>query len=138
LAVRKARRGHESGIMRFLPTRVHGVIDYLWGLALMASPWLFGFADAPAATWVAVVFGAGAILYSILTAYELGLLKILPMPMHLILDGLGGAVLAGSPFLFGFSDQVLWPHLLFGLFSVVACVVTRLEPMLATGHREPA
>jgi hypothetical protein len=124
--------------MRFLPTSLHGVIDYLWGLALLASPWILGFADVPAARWVALTFGAGAILYSALTAYELGILKILPMPMHLILDGIGGVVLAASPFLFGFADQVLWPHLLFGLFSVVACFVTRLEPMLPTGHREPA
>ena len=124
--------------MRFLTTRVHGAIDYLWGIALMASPWLFGFGDVSAATWVALVFGAGAILYSLLTAYELGLLKILPMPMHLILDGLGGVVLAASPFLFGFADRVLWPHVLFGLFSVVACLVTRPEPMLTTGYREPA
>jgi hypothetical protein len=128
----------ESGIMRFLPTRIHGVVDYLWGIALMASPWLFGFADVPAATWVALLFGAGAILYSALTAYELGILKILPMPLHLILDGLGGAVLAASPFLFGFADRVVWPHVLFGLFSVVACLVTHLEPVLTTGHREPA
>jgi hypothetical protein len=135
---RKARRERESTIMRFLPTRVHGVIDYLWGLALITSPWLFGFADVTAATWVALVFGAGAILYSVVTAYELGLLKILPMPLHLILDGIGGAALAASPFLFGFADRVLWPHVLFGLFSVVACLVTRLEPMLTTGHREPA
>src|SRR3712207_2077021 len=112
--------------MRFLPTRVHGVIDYLWGIALMASPWLFGFADVSSATWVAVIFGAGAILYSAFTAYELGLLKILPMPMHLILDGLGGLVLAASPFLLGFADRVFWPHVLFGLFSVAACFVTHL------------
>ncbi|HZH25959.1 MAG TPA: SPW repeat protein [Azospirillaceae bacterium] len=124
--------------MRFLPTRLHGVIDYLWGLALLSTPWLLGFADVPAATWVAVVFGVGAILYSALTAYELGLLKILPMPMHLILDGIGGVVLAASPWLFGFADRVYLPHLLFGLFSVVACLVTRLEPTLVTGRREPA
>jgi len=124
--------------VRFLPTRLHGVIDYLWGLALLSTPWLLGFADVPAATWVAVVFGVGAILYSALTAYELGLLKILPMPMHLILDGIGGVVLAASPWLFGFADRVYLPHLLFGLFSVVACLVTRLEPTLVTGRREPA
>jgi len=124
--------------VRFLPTRLHGVIDYLWGLALLSTPWLLGFADVPAATWVAVVFGAGAILYSALTAYELGLLKILPMPMHLILDGIGGVVLAASPWLFGFADRVYLPHLLFGLFSVVACLVTRLEPTLVTERREPA
>src|SRR4051812_35012746 len=103
--------------MRFMPTSLHGSIDYLWGIALIATPWLFGFNDVTAAKWVAVVFGAGAILYSALTAYELGLLKLLPMSLHLILDGIGGILLATSPFLFGFSDQVFWPHVLFGVFS---------------------
>lgn len=124
--------------MRFLPSSLHGVIDYLWGLALMASPWMFGFADVPAATWVAVVLGAGAILYSLLTAYELGALRLLPMSLHLVLDGAAGALLAASPFLLGFSDRVYLPHLLFGLFSVAASLVTRMEVTLATGHREPA
>ena len=73
-----------------------------------------------------------------LTAYELGLLRLLPMPLHLILDGIGGIVLAASPFLFGFADRVYWPHVLFGLFSVVASLVTHLETVLPTGHREPA
>ena len=123
--------------MRFVPTRLHGVIDYLWGVALLAAPWLFGFSDVPAATWIAIAFGAGAILYSALTAYELGLLRLLPMSLHLILDGLGGAALAASPFLFGFADRVYLPHLLFGLFSVAACLVTRTEPVLATGRRAP-
>jgi len=124
--------------MRFLPTRLHGAIDYLWGAALLASPWLFGFADVTAAKWVAVVFGAGAILYSAFTAYELGMLRILPMSFHLMLDGAAGALLAASPFLLGFSDRVYLPHLLFGLFSVVASLATRTEVTLATGRREPA
>ena len=114
--------------MRFLPTRVHGVIDYLWGLALLASPWAFGFADGGAAQWVAVVFGVGAILYSAVTDYELGLLRLAPMRLHLLFDGLGGAVLAASPWVFGFADRVYGPHLAFGLFSVVASLVTRTEP----------
>jgi len=124
--------------MRILPTSLHGVIDYLLGMALLSTPWLFGFADVPEAKWTAVFFGLGAILYSALTAYELGLIKILPMSLHLILDGLAGIVLAASPFLFGFSDQVYWPHVLFGLFSVAASLVTRMETMLPTGRREPA
>jgi len=124
--------------MRFLPTSLHGAIDYLWGIALITTPWIFGFTDVTAAKWVAIAFGAGAILYSALTAYELGLLKLLPMSLHLILDGIGGILLAASPFLFGFSDQVFWPHVLFGLFSVAASLVTHMETMLPTGRREPA
>lgn len=124
--------------MRFIPTRPHGVIDYLWGISFLATPWLFGFSDVPAATWLAVVFGVGAIFYSALTAYEVGLLRILPMTLHLILDGAAGAFLAVSPFLFGFADRVFWPHVLFGLFSVLASLVTHTEPVLASGHRAPA
>ena len=25
--------------------RLHGLLDYLWSVLLIASPWLFGFAD---------------------------------------------------------------------------------------------
>ncbi len=119
--------------MRFIPTRLHGIIDYLWGLSLLASPWALVYADVPAARWLAIVFGAGAILYSMITVYELGLLRILPMPLHLIVDGVGGAFLAASPFLFGFADRVFWPHLSFGLFSVVASLITRTEPAQPLG-----
>ncbi|WP_243368289.1 SPW repeat protein [Microvirga solisilvae] len=123
--------------MRFIPTSIHGVIDYLWGLALFASPWVLGFSDVPEAKWVAIVFGIGAILYSLFTAYELGVLRIIPMSLHLMLDGAAGALLAASPFLLGFSDQIYLPHLLFGLFSVLASLTTRREVTLVTGHREP-
>lgn len=118
--------------MRFLPTRIHGAIDYLWGAALLASPWAFGFADGGAAQWIMMVFGLGAFAYSALTDYELGLFRLLPMRLHLVLDGLAGALLAASPWLLGFADRVYWPHLVFGLFAVVASLITRTEPDPAT------
>jgi hypothetical protein len=124
--------------MRFLPTSAHGVIDYIWGIALFASPWLFGFEDVIAAKWVAILFGVGAILYSLFTSYELGVLHIIPMPMHLVLDGAAGALLAASPFLLGFSDRVYGPHVAFGLVAIAASLVTRMEPSLPNGHRKPA
>jgi hypothetical protein len=114
--------------MRFLPTRIHGAIDYLWGAALIAAPFLFGFADGGRAQWVAWVFGAGAILYSLLTDYELGAIRLFPMPMHLLFDAVAGAALAASPWLFGFADRVAAPHVAFGLFSVVASFVTHRHP----------
>lgn len=121
--------------MRFLPSRIHGIIDYLWGLALLASPWVLGFSDVTAAKWLAVVFGIGAVIYSVVTDYELGLIRLLPMPLHLVIDGLGGAFLAASPWLFAFSDRVYLPHLVFGLFSVVASLITQTRPTGGPGHR---
>jgi hypothetical protein len=121
--------------MRFLSTRLHGYIDYVWGVALLLSPWLVGFADVPAAKWVAIAFGAGAILYSAVTDYELGLVRLLPIRMHLVLDGAAGAFLAATPWLFGFADRVALPHLMFGLFSVVASLVTSTAPLQPSGLR---
>jgi hypothetical protein len=72
------------------------------------------------------------------TAYELGVLRIIPMSMHLVFDGAAGALLAASPFLLGFSDQVYEPHLAFGLVAVTASLITRMETILPNGHSEPA
>ncbi|MGA0597781.1 SPW repeat domain-containing protein [Enterovirga sp. CN4-39] len=113
--------------MRFIPTRLHGIIDYIWGLLLGTAPWTLGFADNGPATYVALIFGIGAILYSLATNYEVGLLPLIPMPVHLVLDVAGGAMLAVSPWLFGFADRVFWPHLLFGLFSIAAGLMTEKD-----------
>lgn len=114
--------------MRVIPTKVHGVLDYLVGLVLIAAPWLFGFADGGAETWVPVILGAGTILYSLFTDYEAGVSRTLSMPAHLGLDLAAGALLALSPWLFGFADEVYWPHLLVGLFEIVASLMTRTVP----------
>jgi hypothetical protein len=121
--------------MRFLSTKIHGVLDYMTGLLLIAAPWLLGFADQGPATWVPVVLGIGAILYSLMTNYELGVIKTLSMPTHLWLDALSGAFLAASPWIFGFSDRVYLPHLLLGIFEIAASLVTQTTPHPhTTGH----
>src|SRR3954466_1777092 len=87
--------------MNLIPTRVHGFLDYIVGLLLILAPWLFGFAHHGAATWMPVILGAGALVYSLFTRYELGAVKAIPMPAHLALDGLSGLLLAASPWIFG-------------------------------------
>lgn len=110
--------------MRFISTRTHGIIDYLWGAILLAVSWRFG-ADA----WIFLVFGAGAILYSLLTDYELGVFPVLSMRAHLTIDVLGGLLLAASPWIFAQGSgslRILLP--VFGLFSVMAGLTTYTEP----------
>ncbi len=108
--------------MRFIPTTIHGLMDYSMGLLLIAAPWLFGFADGGAETWVPVILGAGAIVYSLLTDYELGAVRMIRMPVHLGLDAASGALLAASPWLFGFDDRVWVPHLALGLVEIGAAL----------------
>lgn len=114
--------------MRFISTRIHGVLDYLMCTLLIVSPWIFGFALGGAETWVPVLLGAGGILYSLFTDYELGAVRKLSMSTHLTLDVLAGAFLAVSPWLFGFSEYVYLPHLILGLLEVGAGLFTKKTP----------
>lgn len=114
--------------MRFIPTRVHGILDYAVGAILAVSPWLFGFARGGAETWVPVVLGAGAILYSLFTNYEWGVSRQLSMPTHLMLDLLSGIFLAASPWIFGFADHVYLPHLIFGILEIGVSLMTKRQP----------
>lgn len=114
--------------MRFLPTKIHGVLDYSMGLLLIVAPWIFGFANGGAAQWVPIILGAGAILYSLMTNYELGIARVISMPGHLTLDFICGAFLAVSPWLFGFSDYVYLPHLILGLLEMGAALSTKTTP----------
>lgn len=114
--------------MRVIPTRVHGVLDYLVGAFLIASPWILGFARGGAETWVPVVLGIGAIVYSLMTNYELGVSKMLSMRTHLNLDLLSGAFLAISPWLFGFNEYVYMPHLILGIMEMGVALLTDTVP----------
>jgi hypothetical protein len=114
--------------MRFISTKAHGVLDYLVGLLLIAAPWLLGFAEGGAETWVPVVLGVSALVYSLLTDYELGVMKTLSMPMHLMLDLGSGIFLAASPWIFGFADRVYLPHLILGIMEIGASLMTDKVP----------
>jgi len=125
-----AKRG---AIMRLISTATHGVLDYLMGVILIATPWIFGFDDRGPAMYVPIIVGSAVIVYSLFTQYEASLVDLIPMKVHLWLDGLGGALLAASPWLFGFADEVFWPHLLFGLAEIGAALVT--DPHSAVAQR---
>ncbi|MBQ0824393.1 SPW repeat protein [Microvirga sp. HBU67558] len=110
--------------MRFIPTRIHGAIDYLTGLALIMAPFVLGFADNGPAQWVPMILGAAILITSLMTDYELSLGRLIPMRAHLGVDAAGGLLLAASPWLFGFADQVHWPHVIVGLFEIAVALTT--------------
>jgi hypothetical protein len=114
--------------VRFIPTRFHAPLDYIVGIALIAAPWIFQFSEHTAATVVPIVLGIGLIAYSLFTDYELGLWKVAPMAVHNLIDIVAGAVLALSPWLFGFADESanVWvPHLVVGLAAVFLGLTTK-------------
>lgn len=118
--------------MPFISSRAHGVWDYVAGLALIAAPWLFGFADDTAATYVPVCIGLAILGLTVMTNFELGLAKIVPLSTHLMLDIGAGALLAASPWLFGFADYVYMPHLVVGITEILIALMTVKVPYRST------
>jgi hypothetical protein len=114
--------------MQKISTKTHGMLDYVTGATLLALPKALGLDDVPASARVLRMAGAGAAAYSLLTDYELGALKVLPMPAHLALDAASGALLASSPWLFGFAEngRRYWlPHALVGATEILAALTSR-------------
>jgi hypothetical protein len=118
----------EAATMRFMSTFLHGTGDYVGGVLLVLSPFIFGFASGGIAQWLPMILGAVVIVYSLFTRFELGLVKVIPVPVHLAFDGLGGLLLAVSPWLLGFASEVFLPHLIFGLLEIGASLTTKLQP----------
>jgi len=114
--------------MRFLPTRVHGVVDWIMGALLVAFPWVFGLDRASPEAWVPMALGIAGLVVTFFTDHEFGVVRRIPMVGHLWVDGLAGALLAASPWLFGFADGVWLPHVALGLTEFAAAFVTKLHP----------
>jgi uncharacterized membrane protein HdeD (DUF308 family) len=113
--------------MRFIPTKFHAPLDYIVGGALIAAPWIFQFSEHKAATVVPIVLGIGLIAYSLFTNYELGVWKVAPMAVHNVIDVVAGALLAASPWLFGFADEsanVWLPHVIVGAAAIFLGLTT--------------
>lgn len=89
-----------------------------------------------------VPVGVGLLMLgqSMLTKYEWGVLRVIPVPVHLAMDAMVGLFLAASPWLFGFADYIWWPHVLLGVGEIMAAMTTHLEPgtlggRTPSGHR---
>jgi hypothetical protein len=123
-----------------ISTRVHGIIDYLMAAVLIVVPFAFGFGVGnSAALWVPVVIGIVLLMTSLITRYELSVVKIVPMAVHLGADILAGLVLILSPFwLFGFSDQIWVPHVVLGVAEIGVPLLTRKHSKFDQGFEHRA
>ena len=111
-------------------TRMHGVLDYLSVLMLLVLPRALGWSKP--VTNLLTGVAVGTLGSSLLTKYELGLFKLLPVKGHLALDGMNGGLLAAAPFLL-LSDNDkkgnVTPVLAgLGAFEIGAALLTRTKP----------
>lgn len=110
-----------------LSTKTHGVLDYAVGALFLVLPFLLGFAWGAETTTLQAVGGL-VLVYSALTDYERGLLRRIPVAVHLWLDAGLGVALAVSPWLFEFDERAWIPHVAGGALMVVTAVLTPTIP----------
>lgn len=114
--------------MRFIPTKLHAPLDYIVGAGLIAAPWIFQFSAHTTPTVLSIALGVGLIVYSLFTDYELGLWRRFPMAVHNLFDIGAGALLAVSPWLFGFADDgtnVWAPFVVVGIAAIGLGLTTK-------------
>jgi hypothetical protein len=111
--------------MRFIPTMLHGLADYLVGIVVIALPFYFGWTDAPRNTFLAL--GAFVILYSLVTDYELGLLRYLRIRFHLLLDALFGIAMLAAPTLLDLPADARTPVYAIGVLALLLVFVTKVR-----------
>lgn len=112
-----------------IPAFVHGIYEYLGGIALIALPLILNY-DSGAAIAVSIVLGVLLIFLTATTDVSTSLIDQVPLPVHILLDYALAAILIASPFLFSFSDEST-PTAVF-----IAAGVLHLLVSIATRYRK--
>lgn len=117
--------------MKLIPTRIHGVLDYVTAAKLFVLPTLFGWDDQVAKR--VRLAAVGTLLYSLATRYELGLkpVAVLPMPGHLALDGASGLLFCAAPWLLPDEPPAVKNILVaIGVFELFVTLNSQTQPQI--------
>jgi len=87
--------------VRLLPAWLHAIADYAVGAVLIIAALIVG--GTAGAVGTGVVVGATVLVVSMLTRYPLGVVKVLPFPVHSAGDYLAAALLLAAPFALHYS-----------------------------------
>ena len=125
--------------MKLISTRLHAALDYLAAICMygMAIIWRF---DAPTNT-ILMAVAMLVVIYTLLTKFEYGVFKLIPMQAHLLLDVIACVVLIGGAFACGHS--LIGYRVALATFGVAGLITARLTNSLpemtdipmSTNHR---
>ena len=104
------------------------------------APNLFAFPEsANIASMLCRIIGLLVLGQALLTDYELGLVRVIPMKTHLTIDYVMMAFLAASPWMFGFANQppAIWvTPLAVGVGGFLLSLMTETAPRLEPVQRD--
>lgn len=117
--------------MRILDARVHGVLDLIAVVLFLLGPLLFGLGGSPAA--ISYTLAIVHLVMTLLTRYPMGRWKVIPFPVHGIVELVVGAALLILPSYAGYAPGSPARRFYLGMGALVLVVWA----LTAYGAREP-
>jgi len=112
---------------RFVTRKMHAYLDYPVAFSLIGLPFLLQLGSSnPLALWLAVATGVAALVLTLLTDHEFGVVRVLPYSFHLVVDLAVGVVFLLAPSVLGFAGIDAWYYWLNG--AAVLVVVGLHQP----------
>lgn len=112
--------------MRFISSKIHTIADYLTGLFLLAMPWMYNDIIGVTDKWLAIITGILIIIMSFLTHYEGGVIRLIPLSTHLIIDMIIGIFFISTFWLFSFNETIRTVFAFVGILAFVFGLFTVL------------
>jgi hypothetical protein len=120
--------------IRFVTQKIHALIDYPVAITLIAMPFILGLGSSnPLALWLSVGTGVAALILTLLTDHETGVVRVLPYSLHLAVDFMVGVTFAIAPSVLGFTgiDAIYYWANAFAVLTVVSLHSPQQSPRVA-------
>jgi hypothetical protein len=123
--------------MKIITPKLHGIIDYVSVIGLALAPTLFGL-QGIAATLAYALSGIH-LLMTVLTAFPAGLVKVVPLKLHGMVEILVGVSLAALPWALASTiDLGANGRMFYSVFGLVLIAVWFTTDYGATAEEEKA
>ena len=111
--------------MKILNSSIHGIIDYLVVIFLLASPSLFNLSE-DIALYTYILAGVHFGL-TILTNFKYGIIKVIPFKVHGIIEYVVGAALIAAAFILNLEGVDKTFTIGFGVAVLVTALITNYK-----------
>src|SRR5687767_13911397 len=88
-----------------IPRVVHGLLEYVVGVFLIAAPFLLGYDNLNMPLGVSIATGVIVLVLAAITEGPTGLVQQFPVSAHVTFDFLLAIFLIAAPFILGFGDD---------------------------------
>lgn len=89
--------------MKVLTPRMHGVLDYVMVIVFAVAPTALGLSGLPAT--IAYTLAGVHLLLTLATDFAPGILRIIPFPIHGMIEIVVSALLVALPWVAGFAGE---------------------------------